>query len=63
MFRHASEAAPGQRHNGGKMSTITTYTKTYLGGASNVGYYDGHVDKIDKPDIALTNAMIKEGCK
>ena len=65
QFRYASEASPGQRHNGGKMTSISTYTKTYRGGASNIGFYDGHVDKIDKPDTVFkdTPSNIKEGCK
>lgn len=65
QFRYASEASPGQRHNGGKMTSISTYTKTYRGGAINVGYYDGHVDKIDKPDTVFKDnpSNMKEGCK
>ena len=58
----------GQRHNGGKVINHTTSTKEYRNGSSNIGYYDGHVDKIDKPDTVLKDGTpgpntINEGWK
>ena len=60
-FRYASEGHPGQRHDGGKVVNITSFTKTYQGGSLNIGYYDGHVDKTFKPDVKFTNNFMSEG--
>ena len=62
-IQYASNGNSGQRHNGGKVSEHTTSSKIYRKGSSNIGYYDGHVGKIDKPDTVLkdTPSNIKEG--
>lgn len=64
-IQYKSNGESGQRHGGGKVTNHTTSSKIYRGGSSNIGYYDGHVDKIDKPDTVLkdTPSNIKEGYK
>lgn len=67
-IQYKSNGQSGQRHNGGKVVDHTTATKDYRGGSSNIGYYDGHVGKIDKPDTVLKDGTpgpntINEGWK
>lgn len=60
-IQYKSNGQSGQRHNGGKVISHTTSTKDYRGGSSNIGYYDGHVGKIDKPDTVLKDGAPSPG--
>ncbi len=60
-IQYKTNGQSGQRHNGGKVVDHTTATKDYRGGSSNIGYYDGHVDKIDKPDTVLKDGAPSPG--
>lgn len=62
-FRYASEATPGQRHEGGRMKSLSQWYKTYYGGVLNIGYYDGHVGKVVRPDTVFKDSNINEGYK
>jgi prepilin-type processing-associated H-X9-DG protein len=64
-IQYVTNADSGQRHNGGKVTNHTTSSKIYRGGSSNIGFYDGHVDKLDKPETVLkdTPSFTKDGYK
>ena len=63
LFRYASDATPGQRHEGGKMTGLNQWWKTYTGGVLNIGYYDGHVGKVHRPETVFKDSNMNEGYK
>jgi len=62
-FRYASDATPGQRHEGGRMTGLSQWWKTYTGGILNIGYYDGHVGKVRRPEAVFKDSNMNEGYK
>ena len=64
ISNYISFANAGGRHRGGAVKEITTQVKRYYLGTSNVGYADGHVASIRRPEEVLTSGtQLTEGMK
>ena len=52
----------GGRHGRGVVYQHDTAFKKYSKGVLNIGYYDGHVDKVKNPQSKLNlDSQLKEG--
>ncbi|MBE6405667.1 MAG: prepilin-type N-terminal cleavage/methylation domain-containing protein [Lentisphaerae bacterium] len=56
-------ALGGARHKGGSVVTHNTGKKEYKGGTNNIGCFDGHVESVARPDVAMANYSFDEGMK
>ena len=61
---YASFANAGGRHRGGVVKEHTTQVKRYHLGTSNVGYFDGHVSAMLRPEQVITaGSHLEEGLR
>ena len=64
ISNYASFANAGGRHRGGAVKEITNQVKRYYLGTSNVGYFDGHVASIRRPeDVITATSQLENGMK
>ena len=47
------------RHNGGVQTAVSTSLVTYLGGAANMSFGDGHVETIKDPSVSMADDNYK----
>ena len=45
------------------MTGLNQWWKTYTGGVLNIGYYDGHVGKVHRPETVFKDSNMNEGYK
>ncbi|MBR2425338.1 MAG: prepilin-type N-terminal cleavage/methylation domain-containing protein [Lentisphaeria bacterium] len=60
---HIPFAFSGSRHKRGKVNKHDTYCKEYIGGASNMGFLDGHVQTVSNPTVTMSTYKLTDGMK